>query len=188
MPKLAANFGFLYGEPLFEARFEAAEQDGFQGVECIDPCVLAPHVLAGLLQDHGLEQVLINTPAGGGDWAGVCSAWTQGQCGMANLCGRRAACRYGVELALEYAQALQGQRIHAMAGVPTSDSTGDRLVWPINLAWAVDKAAAYRAPELPITLLICLATRSPNRRKRLMRLKKLAARIWPCKWTSATAK
>lgn len=154
MPKFAAHLGFLYGEQPFEARFEAAAQDGFQGVECIDPYMLAPHVLAGLLQDHGLEQVLINTPAGGSDLAGVRSAWAQGLRGMASLRGQRKAFRYGVELALEYAQALQCQRIHVMAGVPSSDRAGDRLVWLNNLAWAVDKAAASSSPEQPITLLL----------------------------------
>ncbi|WP_205880028.1 hypothetical protein [Lampropedia aestuarii] len=48
MPKLAANLGFLYGELPFEARFEAAAQGDFQGVEYIGASVLAPHVLAGL--------------------------------------------------------------------------------------------------------------------------------------------
>ncbi|THU01544.1 hydroxypyruvate isomerase [Lampropedia puyangensis] len=152
MSRFAANLGFLYAHKPFEARFAAAAEDGFKGVEYASPYEWPAHVLAQHLQEAGLQQVLINTPAGGADAAGVRQAWAQGLRGTACLVGQEKAFRYGVELALEYAQALACPRIHVMAGVATAADAGDRRTWLHRLAWAAEKAASNS--QHPVTLLL----------------------------------
>ncbi|WP_399683731.1 TIM barrel protein, partial [Xenophilus sp.] len=97
MPRFAANLSMLYTELPFLERFAAAAADGFEAVEYLFPYDFAPADLAARLRDHGLQQVLFNTPPG--DWAA-------GERGLACLPGREAGFRDAVAKALDYAQAL----------------------------------------------------------------------------------
>lgn len=150
MLRVAANLSFFYQDMPFEARLAAAAEDGFKGVEYLSPYDMVPHRLAGLLQAHGLEQVLFNAPAGGSHLAQVRRAWDEGWRGTASLPGEQEAFRYGIDLALEYAQALSCRRVHVMSGINPSANRGDRLLWLKQLAWAAERAA--RCPD--VTLLI----------------------------------
>ncbi|RMX06032.1 hydroxypyruvate isomerase [Corticibacter populi] len=141
MPRLAANLGFLYQEWPFEERFAAAAADGFKGVEYPVPYAHEPAWLAGQLRAHGLQQVLFNAPAGGASRDAVRRAWEGGWRGTASLPGEQAAFRYGIDLALEYAQALDCPQIHVMSGINPGGSDRDRLLWLHNLAWAAERAA-----------------------------------------------
>lgn len=107
MPRFAANLSFLYTELPFLDRFAAAAEDGFKGVEYMFPYDYPAEQLVELLEKHGLEQVLINSPAG--DWAA-------GERGMACIPGREEEFAASIDRAIEYAQALKCPRIHVMAG------------------------------------------------------------------------
>lgn len=153
MPRFAANLTMMYPEHAFLARFAAARQDGFQAVEYLFPYEWSAPQLQQQLQSCGLQQALFNAPAGGTDRASVNNAWNSGMRGTAAVPGKQQEFRYGVELALEYAQALQCKHIHIMSGLAASPAERhDRqiaLLWHNNLAWAADKAA-----DLGCTVLI----------------------------------
>ncbi|CAM4123470.1 Exported protein [Bordetella tumbae] len=109
--KLAANLSLLYpGLPLAQ-RMAAAARDGFAAVEILFPYDLAPHELAAMLRDHGLQLVLINTPPG-----------QPGEKGLACLPGREADFSHALQRALQVCEATQCGMIHAMAGVPAADA------------------------------------------------------------------
>lgn len=141
MPRFAANLSLMYTEWAFPARFAAAAEDGFTGVECQFPYAFPAATLAQALADAGLQQVLINAPPGAGD-----------ERGLAALPGRQADFRRSfLDAALPYAQALRCPRIHVMAGlIPAGlERAALQPTFIENLAWAAEQAA-----PLGITLLI----------------------------------
>jgi hydroxypyruvate isomerase len=133
MPRFAANLTMMYQEYKFLDRFAAAARDGFTAVEYLFPYEHPAATLAALLKEHGLQQVLFNAPPGD---------WKAGERGIAALPGREKEFRGGFLLALEYAQVLQCQRVHAMAGL--SPAGVDRAhvlgVYTANLDWAAEQA------------------------------------------------
>ncbi len=124
----------LYNEHDFLGRFEAAARDGFKAVEFLFPYGYPANELAVRLVDHGLQQVLFNTPPGD---------WDAGERGVACLPGRDEEFRAGIVKALEYAAELGCPRIHALAGVAPAGSNRDELqaTYEHNLAWAAERAA-----------------------------------------------
>ncbi|MET0334127.1 MAG: 2-oxo-tetronate isomerase [Rhizobacter sp.] len=134
MPRFAANLGFLYGEHAFLDRFAAARRDGFEAVEFLFPYEHAPSLLARLLREHGLQQVLFNVSPG--DWA-------VGDRGIAAVPGREAEFKSAIAQALEYAQALQCPRLHVMAGLVPEGAERAPLqaLYLRNLTWAAAQAA-----------------------------------------------
>jgi hydroxypyruvate isomerase len=143
MPRFAANLTMMYPEMPFLDRFEAAAKDGFQAVEYLFPYAFDAAVLAKRLKDHGLQQVLFNTPAGGTDTSSFAHAWDQGSRGTASVAGREVEFRRGFEQALVYADALECPRIHAMVGLRADatsvEATDATLI--SNLCWATEQAA-----------------------------------------------
>ncbi|MGA5200015.1 2-oxo-tetronate isomerase [Streptomyces variegatus] len=138
MPRFAANLTMMYKEHDFLDRFAAASADGFQAVEYLFPYAYEAAELRRRLDDHGLEQVLFNAPAG---------AWEAGERGVAALPGREAEVRSGVDRALEYAAALDCPRVHLMAGLVRPDATPaerakHRDTYLTHLGWAAERAAA----------------------------------------------
>jgi hydroxypyruvate isomerase len=117
MPQFAANLSMMYNEMPFLDRFEAAASDGFKAVEFLFPYDHDMQLLAKLLREHGLQQVLFNAPPGGTERESIAMAWQQGTRGTAILHERQAEFRQGFELALRYADALACPRIHVMAGL-----------------------------------------------------------------------
>src|SRR5262249_47997346 len=95
-------------EIAFLDRFPAAAAAGFKAVEYVSPYEHPPEVIAGLLRQHGLQQVLFNLPAGD---------WGKGERGLTALPGRERDFEQGVTKALDYAKALASPRVHAMAGI-----------------------------------------------------------------------
>ncbi|MEQ4720596.1 2-oxo-tetronate isomerase [Nonomuraea sp. B19D2] len=133
MPRFAANLTMMYTEHDFLDRFAAASADGFEAVEYLFPYEYSAAVLRGLLDDHGLRQVLFNAPAG---------TWESGERGLAALPGREQEARSGIDQALEYAAALGCPRVHVMAGlVPQTEQARCRGTYLANLAWAAERAA-----------------------------------------------
>ena len=100
MPRFAANLSMLYNELDFLDRFAAAASDGFTAVEYLFPYAWAPERLSALLRQHGLQQVLFNAPPGD---------WDAGERGLACIPGREGEFLAGLERAIAYARALDGE-------------------------------------------------------------------------------
>lgn len=134
MPRFAANLTMMYTEYNFLDRFVAAARDGFTAVEYLFPYEHSADTLAALLKEHGLIQVLFNSPSGD---------WKAGERGLTALPGRESEFRDGFLRALEYARVLQCPRIHTMAGVAQAGADRERMheTYVANLAWAAGLAA-----------------------------------------------
>ena len=144
MPKFAANLSMMYPELPFLDRFDAAAKDGFKAVEFLFPYAFGKQELVARLKANGLQQVLFNAPPGGTDAASIAQAWdTAGDKGTAAVPGREAEFRAGVQLALDYAEALDCPRIHLMAGLVAPGLVRDeaQAVYVANLRWAATEAA-----------------------------------------------
>ncbi len=144
MPQFAANLSMMYPELPFLDRFEAAALDGFKAVEYLFPYAFDAAELAARLKANDLQQVLFNAPPGGRDRASIAKAWdVDGNRGTACIPGREAEFKAGVELALQYADALKCPRIHLMAGlIPEGMMREDvQATYISNLKWAAAQAA-----------------------------------------------
>ncbi len=135
MPRFSASLSFLFTEVPFLERFAAARAAGFTAVEYMFPYDYPPGTLAQALQEHGLEQVLFNLPAG--DWAA-------GERGIAILPDRRAEFRDGVRRARDYARVLGVRRINCLVGVlpPGLAPEQAEQVLIENLRFAAEELAA----------------------------------------------
>ncbi|GAA2543089.1 hydroxypyruvate isomerase family protein [Microbacterium mitrae] len=132
--RLAANLKWMYTELPFEARFDAAAAAGFTGVEFASPYELPAARVRELLDNAGLTQALINTPAGTAGSATVM--------GAAFVPGARAEFREGVERALEYADVLGNPIVHVMAGLRPVDAEPELAfaTYVTNIEWAAAQA------------------------------------------------
>jgi hydroxypyruvate isomerase len=143
MPQFAANLSLMYTECPFLDRFEAAASDGFTAVEFLFPYAIAKPELTARLSANGLQQVLFNGPPGSVQQALRGEFQDPQARGSAGLPGRENDFRCGVELALEYAQALACPRIHLMAGLVPDGVSRDTMfaTYRTNLHWAAELAA-----------------------------------------------
>lgn len=135
MPRFSAHLTMMYPEHSFLDRFAAAARDGFTAVEYLFPYDYPAHTIAALLRDHGLKQVLFNALPGD---------WKAGERGITALPGREDEFREGFLRALDYAQALNCPRIHAMAGIAPAGMERARMhdTYVANLSWAAGMAEA----------------------------------------------
>lgn len=129
-----ANLKWLFTDLPFERRFDAAARAGFAGVEYPDPYPYERRLLTGLLEDSGLEQVLINTPAG--------ATGTATQYGAACVPGAAREFRDSVLRGLDYASALGCSLLHVRAGARPSGVDRDHAFANLvhNIGWAVEQA------------------------------------------------
>jgi 2-dehydrotetronate isomerase len=142
MPKFAANLSMMYVEYPFLGRFEAAAKDGFTAVEFLFPYAYPAVELAARLKDNSLEQVLFNLPPGGSDATSIDAAWRSNLRGIACHPGSEAEFLAGVDLALRYAETLQCQRLHLMAGqLPVGKSRADVTTTYVNNVQAASRLA-----------------------------------------------
>lgn len=132
--RLAANLKWMFTEVPFVERFAAAAEAGFTAVEFASPYELAPAEVRRLLDDAGLAQILINTPAGA---AGSPTAF-----GAAYVPGARQEFRDGVLRALDYAGALDARVVHVMAGIKPAEVDADLgfATYVSNVSWAAEQA------------------------------------------------
>jgi len=139
MPRLAANFGYLFTErPLIE-RFAAAAAAGFKAVEQQFPYDVAPSSVKAELTKHGLTALGINTPPG-----------RAGEFGLAAVPGREQDFAATFKQALDYVSAIGGTAVHCLAGmVPPEQRPAAEKVYVSNLTMAADLAK-----EKNITILI----------------------------------
>ncbi|ECF3779063.1 HPr family phosphocarrier protein [Salmonella enterica subsp. enterica serovar Oslo] len=136
MPRFAANLSMMFTEVPFIERFAAAAEAGFQAVEFLFPYGFAASEIKAQLSRHDLTLALFNTSAGdtaAGEW------------GRAALPGRERDARADIELALEYALALECEQVHIMAGVVQDGADGARYraTFIDNLRYAADRFAAH---------------------------------------------
>ncbi|MDE2446025.1 MAG: TIM barrel protein, partial [Alphaproteobacteria bacterium] len=136
MLKFCANLGWLFTEHDFLDRFAAAAKAGFKGVEFANPYQFQKRDLVQRLQDHGLQQILINMPAGN---------WNKGERGIACHPDRVAEFRVGVKTAIDYAQALDCKQINCLAGIAPQGVAQAKL-WS-TLAENLHFAAEHLARE-----------------------------------------
>ncbi|TNG96859.1 hydroxypyruvate isomerase family protein [Pasteurellaceae bacterium USgator11] len=132
MPKFAANLSMMFTELPFLDRFEAAAKAGFKYVEYLFPYDYPKEQLKAKLQQNGLQQVLFNTAPGNvqaGEW------------GVSAIPGREADSQRDIDLALEYALALNCPNVHIMSGVvpPGENYAKYKQTFIDNVRYAADK-------------------------------------------------
>ena len=132
MPRFSANISFLFTELPFKARFQAAAEAGFKGVEFLFPYEDPAEELASLAESAGVEVVLFNI------WPGD---WEAGDRGLAGVPDKADEFFKRLDQALRYANALGCSQLHAMAGLTTKGANEATLI--ANLKTAADKAADY---------------------------------------------
>ena len=132
--KWAANLSWLYTEWPFEARLAAAAEDGFKAVECMFPYAHDIQRLRSLADEHGLQWVLINAPAG---------QWERGDRGLACHRARQDEFRTSMEAALTTASTLGVKLVHVLAGAVDETHSGETAAaWDCyreNLQWLADQ-------------------------------------------------
>lgn len=136
MPRFAADLSMMFTEVPFIERFAAAAEAGFQAVEFLFPYGFAASEIKAQLSRHDLTLALFNTSAGdtaAGEW------------GRAALPGREHDARADIDLALEYALALECEQVHIMAGVVPDGADGARYraTFIDNLRYAAGRFAAH---------------------------------------------
>jgi len=130
--RLSASISMLFDELPLEDRIPAAARAGFAGVECAFPYALDPVLAREQLDRHGLEMVLINSPAG--DWA-------KGDRGLAVLPALAGEFRRSAQQAVDLARATNCKSIHAIAGLAEPEDGAATQTYVENLRYFADLAA-----------------------------------------------
>ncbi|MFC3903682.1 hydroxypyruvate isomerase [Acinetobacter marinus] len=113
MLNLAVNLSLIFHEmPLIE-RFALAKAQGFRAVEIQFPYELSIDQIQAQLDQHELDLILINVPAGD---------LMQGGDGLACIPGREYEFEKAVQLAVEYATALNVPTVNILAGKQPVDA------------------------------------------------------------------
>lgn len=126
MPLISANLSMLFTEMPLMQRFAAARQAGFSAVEMQFPYAWNARDIRAQLQEHDLELVLFNLPAGN---------WEAGDRGIAANWERRDEFRAGIDVAMEYVDVLQPRAVNLLAGASEETDENDlALLQNIRLA------------------------------------------------------
>ena len=145
MPKFAANLTmmFLEYEPL--ERFERAAKAGFKFVEYLFPYKIEAAKLKQHIDGLGLKQVLFNCPPGN---------WDAGDKGIAIFPDRRDEFKKTIDTALSYAEALEVDRLHVMAGIPDSGHDPKRLyeTYVENIRYAAKQVSGRQVLLEPLNV------------------------------------
>ena len=148
MPRFAANLTMMFNEVSFLERFGAAARAGFHAVEFLFPYDYPADQIKAELDDHKLELVLFNMPAGN---------WSAGDRGLACDPASVQHLRDGVNTAVGYARVLGCRQIHLMAGIRPRGAT-EGAMYDTYLA-NVQFAAAELARHDMTLLLEAINTR-----------------------------
>ena len=135
MLRFSANLTMMFNEVEFPDRFGKAAAAGFKAVEYMFPYPYEKDALAEKLRAFGLEQVLINLPAGN---------WEVGERGIALRPDRVGEFKDGVGLAASYAKALGCTRVNCLVGLTPRDVPVEaaRQTLAANLRFAAGALAA----------------------------------------------
>ncbi len=123
MPALAASVSWMFQEATLLDRFALAAAAGFRAVEIQAPYSEPAPRLAERIRAAELKAVLINTPVA-----------------LAAVPGEERAFRAGMATALEYANALDCEQIHCLAGRTDDPAAESQFI--DNVRWAADAAVA----------------------------------------------
>jgi len=136
MPNFSANIIFLFNEFDLRDRVHAASNVGFQAVECQQPYEVPAPELTDILNDAGVEMILINTPP---------STIDPAIGGVAIFPNRVAEFRELVEGAITYAAAINCPRLHVVAGRMADDMSQEAATETFikNICWAADLGANH---------------------------------------------
>lgn len=123
--KFSANLGFLWTDRALPEAIHAANAAGFDAVECHWPYDTPAEDVRAALDATGLPMLGLNTVRG-----------HPGENGLAALEGREAEACAAIDQAIDYANAIDAQAIHVMAGFATGQ--GARSVFVQNLHYACE--------------------------------------------------
>src|SRR5690625_4375293 len=107
MVQLSVNLSMLFTELPFMQRFAAARAAGFSAVEVQFPYNHSARDIRAQLEEHELELVLFNLPAGD---------WEAGDRGIGANWARREEFKEGLETALEFVDELRPRAVNLLAG------------------------------------------------------------------------
>lgn len=107
MTQLSVNISMLFTELPFMQRFAAVRAAGFSAVEIQFPYAYPARDIRAQLEEHELELVLFNLPAGD---------WEAGDRGIGANWSRREEFQAGLETAMEYVDELQPKAVNLLAG------------------------------------------------------------------------
>src|SRR5690554_4973555 len=107
MTQLSVNISMLFTELPFMQRFAAVRAAGFSAVEIQFPYAYPARDIRAQLEEHELELVLFNLPAGD---------WEAGDRGIGANWSRREEFQSGLETAMEYVDELQPKAVNLLAG------------------------------------------------------------------------
>ncbi len=126
MPVISANLSMLFTEVPFMQRFAAAAHAGFSAVEFQFPYAWNARDIRAQLQEHDLDLILFNLPAGN---------WDAGDRGIAANWDRREEFRAGIDQAMSYVDVLQPKAVNLLAGASEDTDENDlALLQNIRLA------------------------------------------------------
>ena len=129
MVRFSANLGFLWTELALPDAIRAAKAAGFDAVECHWPFDEPVAEVKAALEETGLPMLGLNTRRGDLD---------KGENGLAALPGREADARAAIDEALTYADAINANAVHVMAGFASGAAAHDTFTQ--NLRYACDQA------------------------------------------------
>jgi len=137
MPRFAANLTMLFQEVPFLDRFARAAQAGFEAVEFLFPYPYSAIDIRSRLDEHRLQLVLHNLPAGD---------WDAGERGIACHPGRVDEFRAGVTQGIAYATTLGVGQLNCLAGkLPEGVSREEaHATFVANLRYAAAEFAKAR--------------------------------------------
>lgn len=126
MSVISANLSMLFTDVPFMQRFAAASHAGFAAVEIQFPYAWNAKDIRAQLQEHDLDLILFNLPAGD---------WDAGDRGIAASWDRRDEFRAGIDQAMSYVDILQPKVVNLLAGASEDTDENDlALLQNIRLA------------------------------------------------------
>lgn len=129
--KYSANLGILWAELSLPDAIRAAKRTGFLAVECHWPYETDAAEVKAALAETGLSMLGLNTLRG--DVA-------NGENGLAAVVGKKTVAREFIDLACDYAKAIDCKNIHVMAGF-TDKGIEAENTFRENLKYASQQAA-----------------------------------------------
>ncbi|MEM6941489.1 MAG: TIM barrel protein [Pseudomonadota bacterium] len=124
--QFSANLGFLWSDLALPEAIRAAKAAGFAAVEAHWPYDTPADAVSDALSETGLPMLGINTVRG-----------QPGENGLAALPDRTEDARRAIDQALAYADAIDANAVHVMAGFSTG--TDARAVFAENLRYACER-------------------------------------------------
>ncbi|KAE9417280.1 hypothetical protein Angca_007586 [Angiostrongylus cantonensis] len=138
--RVAVNLNMFRQELPLLQRYKAAADAGFRQVEVSLPYSEKAEDLKNTADSLGLTHTLINAPPGD---------WSRGFRGLAALPSCQNEFRESIETAIYYAKTLRCDKVHVMAGIPSSSNE-------VDIAGLFLNNITYAATKLKEASIMCL--------------------------------